>query len=805
MMARLIRLCGMLAGPVALLLFSFAMFSVPLGSGRLLAGHDVLAQFYYQRNLTYEMLRAGELPLWNPYIFCGMPLLAEIQTAAFYPLNFPFLFLSTALAINLSFFSHVFMAGLFTWILARSFGIGRAGALLAATAYMFGGFAMGYVFSGHLPQLISLSWTPLLLFAVQRGLKDEVSFSRYMILGAIVLALQLLGGHPQIAYGSLVGVAVFVFFYWPDGMALFARGIGRRLWLLIFVTAFGFVLAAVVLIPAAEFSSLSDRAVTKDFMFATEDSFPPEKFLTLAVPEFFGNMVNSIHWGRASFWESTGFVGIAVLAFAPAAFAMSRGAGVTALGTVFLAGTLLALGRFTPIYGWLFPVVPFLGQFRNPSRFFVVSALALSILGGIGLDAFMRQGATDARKRYCIFLAGLAVCLAAATAGFYVAGKDSFLWRRLVALSVFGYENMPGAMSSRIFGNSVTALVIASVIAAIVCISAYLGDRSIARARTAKAVILSAALFHLFHFGWPLMRTADSSFYTLPDELVRYLRDNLEGRRVAVAARVFTHHSADRTMMYRIPNALGYEGQILGDYAAFLSAAASDGNRPETVSHTQRISDFDDPMIRLLAAKYAVRTPDEPRLTPGKYAPVYQSGEYVVYGIPGLPRAFLVNDVAVSHNASLTLELLDSSDFDPRTRAVLGEPPEHSLGEGNQLEGSAEIVTDTPRLVEVETASSVPAVLIVLDSYYPGWKAYVDGVETSIIRADYMFRAVSLPAGDHRVTFKYCPRSFVLGAGLSVIGTLALVAFGIIRVSHTSRAGESVKDRANSSEDSPGV
>ena len=804
-MTQLINRCGMLAGPAALFLLLFAMFVAPLTSGELLAGHDVLAQFYHQRHLTYELLRSGELPLWNPYIFCGMPLLAEIQTAAFYPLNFPFLFLSTAPAINLSFATHVFMAGLFTWFFARSMGIGRAGALLAATAYMFGGFAMGYVFSGHLPQLIALSWTPLLFFAAQKGLKKGGAFSRYIILGAIVLALQLLGGHPQIVYGSLVGVTVFVLFYWPHGMASFARGIGRRAWLLIFVTAFGFVLAAVELIPAAEFSSLSDRAIIKNFRFATEDSFPPEKFITLAAPEFFGNKTNSIYWGRSSFWETTGFVGIAVLAFVPAAFTMSSGAGVTALGAVFLAGTLLALGRYTPVYGWLFPVLPFLDQFRNPSRFFVVSILAFSVMGGIGLDALMRQGATDARRRYCVFLAAVAVCLTAATAGFYVTGKNSILWRRLVALSVYGYENMPDEMSSFMFANSVSSLAYSSVAAAIVCISACVGKGSLTRIRAAKAVILGVAFFHLFHFGKPLIRTADSSLYTLPDGLVRYLRNNLKGQRVALAARVFTHHSADRTMTHEIPNALGYEGQMLADCATFLCAAAADENRPETISHTQLISDFDRPMVRLLSAKYAVRTPGEARLPSGRYQPLFRDGEYVVYGIPGLPRVFLVNDVVVSHNASLTLELLDSSEFDPQTRAILGGFPAHSLDGGNRLEGSAEIVTDTPRLVEVETSSPIPSVLIVLDAYYPGWKAYVDGVETGIIRANYMFRAVSLPAGNHRIAFKYRPRSFMVGAGLSIIGVLALVVIGVIHISRPNGSGSGVKDQSRSSESLPAV
>jgi len=802
-MAQPINRCGMLSGPAVLLFLALAMFAVPLASGRLLAGHDVLAQFYYQRHLTYELLRAGELPLWNPYVFCAMPLLGEIQTSAFYPLNFPFLFLSSTLAINLSFAMHVFMAGLFTWILARSFGLGQAGALLAATAYMLSGFTMGYVFSGHLPQLIALSWTPLVFFGAQRALKEEASRFLYAVLGAVVVALQLLGGHPQVAYGSFAGVAVFVFFYWPHGVTTLARGVSRRMWLLIFMGLFGCVLAAVELIPAAEFSSMSDRAIVNDFTFATEDSLPPEKLLTLAVPEFFGNIVGSPHWGRASFWESTAFVGIAVLAFVPAAFAMARGSGVTALGAVLLVGTVLALGRYTPVYGWLFPVVPLLGQFRNPSRFFVVSVLAFSILGGIGLDAFMRQGDTDTRKRYCLFLAALAVCLAAVTASFHVAGKDSFLWRRLVALSVFGYENMPGAMRSKMFGNAVISLAIASIVAAIVCVSAYVGRGTLVRTRAAKAVILGAALFHVFNFGWPLIRTVDSSYYTLPDGLVKYLRDNLGGQRVAVAARVFTRHSADMGMMYGIPNAFGYEGQILADFATFLSRAASDENRPETVSHTQVIADFDKPMMRLLSAKYAVRKPTEPRLSPGRYPLVYRSGEYVVYTIPGLPRAFLVNDVVVSQNASLTLDLLDSEEFDPETRAVLGATPTHRLGEVDRLEGTAGIVTDTPHRVEVETSSPIPTVLVLLDAYYPGWKAYVDGVETSVIRANYMFRAVSLPAGEHRIVFEYRPCSFMLGAGLTIVGMLALVVFGIVRLGRLRRAEERAEERTRTDRASP--
>jgi hypothetical protein len=180
-------------------------------------------------------------------------------------------------------------------------------------------------------------------------------------------------------------------------------------------------------------------------------------------------------------------------------------------------------------------------------------------------------------------------------------------------------------------------------------------------------------------------------------------------------------------------------------------------------------------MLRLLAAKYLISSPESPIVPLSKRAPLYRSGEFSVYPFPGLPRAYLVSRAVVSEDEAQTLQILRDNNFDPQTTVLLEQSPAQPLVNGTER-GDAEIVVDSPAKVVVKTHAREPSALVLLDNYYPGWKALVDGNETEILRANYLFRAVSLPPGEHTVSFLYRPGSFTLGAILSACGALIVLA-----------------------------
>src|SRR5262249_12654451 len=153
-------------------------------------------------------LAHGELPLWNPYIFSGTPYIAGLQSAIFYPLHLIYLLCPTALAMNLSIALHCWLASVFTYCYARYLDIGRTGAALAAITFVYSAPYFLHIYPGHLSNLATMIWLPLLFLAVEALLRTRAITSA--LLGGIVLALQVLAGHPQYLFYSAVAVGLYV-------------------------------------------------------------------------------------------------------------------------------------------------------------------------------------------------------------------------------------------------------------------------------------------------------------------------------------------------------------------------------------------------------------------------------------------------------------------------------------------------------------------------------------------------------------------------------------------------------------------
>src|SRR5207249_4303577 len=171
-------------------------------------GQDTWQQFFFWKHFGYAALARGELPLWNPYIFSGTPYIAGLQSAIFYPLHILYLFFPTAFAINLSIALHCWLASVFTYFYARYLGMGRTGSTLAAITFVYSAPYLLHIYPGHLSNLATMIWLPLLLLAVEALLRTRET--TYALLGGIVLSMQALAGHPQYLFYSAVAACLYV-------------------------------------------------------------------------------------------------------------------------------------------------------------------------------------------------------------------------------------------------------------------------------------------------------------------------------------------------------------------------------------------------------------------------------------------------------------------------------------------------------------------------------------------------------------------------------------------------------------------
>lgn len=432
----------------------------PLGlTNRIPAGVDAFTYFTPYWDYRMAAFRAGQVPLWNPYLFLGVPFLANPQAAVLYPLHWPLSWLTAEQALAWSALLHVWLAAGFTYTLGRrSFGLSRAGAWLGGAIFGLGGYLLARV--ENINQLNALAWFPALLW-----LYDETARSRDWRIGlrwgsalTAAIALCLLAGHTQSFFIVMVGLGlyavagVFRADAAPGATAnKNAASDNRRrsaagpLAPLLAVMPAA-LLAAAQLLPALELNGLGLRTGGLPYHQAASFSLRPRLLTHTFLPPFGGGLAEA--FGSEGYAEFVGYVGIVALMLAGLAVtgyvrglrfwraaasrtnepidvradsrsdAHAKGGTtaddiphvpgtsevpgtwgglkpIAALLLLAAAGALLALGAYNPLYYLLWRFVPGFDLFRGPARWLALFALAVALLAGIGLDRLKREGRTD--------------------------------------------------------------------------------------------------------------------------------------------------------------------------------------------------------------------------------------------------------------------------------------------------------------------------------------------------------------------------------------------------------------------------
>ena len=371
----------------------------------ILVGLDVFTYFYPYKAYAAEVVRQGRLPLWNPYLFMGAPFLANVQTALFYPLNFPLYWLPVPKMVSYSIILHVFLAGLFAYLYARrSLRLSRWGAWLAAAVFAFSGFVGAQV--EHVNQLNCSVWLPLLflLFDLTRGvnvathlLPPDRQIRRpgldlaiqaergggwlYVLLAGLVVGLQFTAGHTQSSYITLFALGVYVIFppLWRRWRKKGLKAeIGRSLLIYLLIVIIGLALAAVQLLPTLELSRLSVRGGGLSYREAASFSLKPRLLLLSLLPTFGSEEV---------FSEYVAYLGIVALALALVGALFQRQNPARPF-LIFLTalGLFLGLGAYNPFYFVLYKLAPGFGLFRAPARWLYLYTFGGAMLAGLGAD-----------------------------------------------------------------------------------------------------------------------------------------------------------------------------------------------------------------------------------------------------------------------------------------------------------------------------------------------------------------------------------------------------------------------------------
>lgn len=774
-----------LAAASLFLLVPWLIFWPVIAAGSLLGPGDGLAYYLPMRVLAAKAWLAAEVPFWNPYNFSGMPLLATLQGGVFFPGNFPFLLFPPVTALNVTVILAFSLAGYATYAFCRAIACSRAGAIAAGLTFMLSGFMVGHVV--HVTILQAAALMPALLWAVERYALTRSR--RYALAGSLLLACAILAGHPQtVAYGML---AVGPYALWrASGLA------GADRWRFLAGIALGGVLAVgLAFIQLAPTMALIPETQRSAFTYTQllHDSLPPRQLATLLFPYLFGALGSTLYpvqyWGAGTdSAEGMAYVGLAGLTLALVAVLLARRQASARFWVIVLVVALmLACGDATPLFK-LTTLVPPYNAMRAPGRHLLEAHLAIAILAGLGLTWLQAQ-AEGARSRLAIAGGLVAAGLVAGALMLAVAGGA-------IAARLQPYFGVDLASALSVRQPAVWVPLLAGAALAPVLVLLVRHPRGLGPAALLGYLVLDLGSFS-HQMDWNTLRPATP---VLP----AYAEGTLPPgeRRVLAVSDRFGYFQRDllEAMVLPGPSAIagirsagGYDAFIKARYSRLLDGATSGGAlKPSIVEPGSHVLDILgvrqlrlDPLLQAGSAWPQA-------LARGGYVLARQVPNAAIYENPGaLPRAWRVEEARVLPEAALDRHLMADPAFDPRRVALLEAGPAPVVTPGTAEAGAA-----GHNRILGRTEGPGPGLVVVSESYDPGWRAFSAAGELPVRRVDGLVLGVEVPAGRVGFELRYAPPRWPIGLAVSAsssVGLLAWALWGRIRRGREWRPGRLVR------------
>lgn len=777
-----------------LLLFVFYLIlsALFLGSSLLpssmLFGTDFLAGDLMTRKFIAE---THGVPFWQPYVFGGVPFVDANPADLFYPFSFLIRFLKIIPYYSETpwlYLIHFALAGLFIYLLLTELGLGRLPSVVAGISYMFTGQIVSLIYAGHVGKIIVCCFLPGLFWLIHRGVR--LRRWREFVWAGGLLGCVLLSPQIQMAYYSLVVAGLF----W---VVLFVR----KLWIeknkvlipkdiVSFVSfpVIGLMLAAILYIPFYSYiQNFSPRAggEGRGIEFAKSWSMPPEETINAIIPDFsgmsIGNTSYDTYWGRNVFKLHSEYIGVLPLLLAVLGIALfwkdkdKKYYLLFFIGLLIL-GLLFAWGAYTPFFSLFYTFLPYYKKLRASGMAFFLVSFATACLAGFGAEAMLKKQEEDKKHdRNKGLMVGLGIAGGAALLlGLIVSGAREGLITFLG--NQFVHESQKYQQLQANYNHFVSGTFLFAIFLILQVVLLVLMVRRILPKGWWAGLAIGLLVLDLWRIDFRFRQIITPPVQSVAaDDVVGVLKQDDSFYR----AWPLEHDKmGNYLMVFGIQNVLGEHGNQLKRYNEFVGTGKT---RMVDIHNIQDKPNF----LNLLNAKYLItyhRVEDFvqqagfvfPRLK------LLSDGTFKVYeNLDALPRAFCVQRYEVIRDQEDILTRIGQTDFQPGRVAILEEDP--GIGHASQDSGKAEvrIMNYTPNEVRLNTITSCPTLLVFCENYYPSWKAYVDGRPSKLYRADYTFRAVSLPTGRHEVIFRFESKQFRLGLIISLLALFTIVAVSV--------------------------
>lgn len=770
------------------------------------SGGDKMASIA-QTKFNSDFWRAtGQVPLWNPAIFCGVPTYFETWPGSFH-LDLVIAKLNRIIDWRFSWF---LLGAVGTWLVCQILGFSWYYALIGIIAFLFFPHYQALITVGHFAKIRAVCALPLVVWGFLYLIKKRNLLA--FLLFTLCFSLQLRTQHYQIIFYTLLlllAIGIWQIVAWIKSKQ--APNIGVALGLFIPAIGLAVLMSAQPLFVANEYTPYSTRggqainlreeSLTSQvkssgvtFEYATRWSLNPKELVTLIIPRFYGGTSQELYtgktypslrgqyipgyWGDMPFTQSSEYMGILIVILALLGIWYYRRDGlIISLFILLGLAFLLAFGSHFPIlYKALFLYLPYFSKFRVPMMILILINFILIILALYGLKALVEQ--FDEKK----FKASLVV-----GGFFFILGLFFSLFPGVLSYTSpqdTHYMQKPEVIE--FLRTARREFLQADVLRMLAFVAGFLALVTLYYLKKIRPTLLIG--------GMLLLVAVDligvSQRFLRPNELVD--AQSLERRYFAETR--FDKILREDVRPFRIlglgnlfqSNDLAYRYQIVNGYSPIKPQLIQDliDNNLFNLPDGRQINWN---VVNMLNAKYIVAPfmIEEKNLT---ILDVDQQRKQVLYlNEAALPRAYFVRQVKRLENERAVVAFLNQLDFDPAMTALVSTP----LLDQDSIfaqEGTAEIVQYTPNQVELNVDTEAKGFLILADAYYPkGWQAFIDGQETTIYQVNHVLRGIVVPAGEHQVQFRFYPKSYRVAKTIAGFTTtlvwLAVLGILIPRIS----------------------
>ena len=715
---------------------------------------DVVSVIYPLRSMAVDLIKSGTLPLWNSRMFTGYPLLANFQVGVFSPTMLFYFIMPKIWAWSAQVMVQPPIAAIGMYLFLRNIKLGKLASLTGGLAYAFAGFSVIWLeWNAH---ALVAAWIPYVFLFGDKFVKT--SKYKWGVLMSLVICLQIFSGYPQVVLYTIGAFALYLLFIkkYVDY---------KKATVLITFVLLGLLLSSILVVPALELYFISQRG--NEFLDPDLVFFPWQNLVTFFAPDYFGNPATGNYFGIGNYTLNTGYTGIVAIYLSIVGYVRFKNRPEVKYFFIIIILSLIYVLP-TPI-SRLLSSHNLLGMSAlSPTRVFILVNFSLASLSAFGI-----QGLINSKKKAdllaYIFPAAIILSMGVAT----------FLVAHYLTINT-DYHNQTKV--------SLRNLILPSIIITLTFFVLLLRDKH-SKVKALNYFLIVTICFlliaELFRYSWKYTPFSAPELVFPETPIISYLRNQEKPFRVYFGDSI----PMNMWVPYGIESLSGYDAVYPTLWSKFNGVIS---NNDVNSSGSTRYADFisiESRWFDLLNSKYLVAVkrndkaiPDENGLPFYKYRldkfkNVFEDRSVVIMENSQVyPRAFIVGKWVEKTTENEMLETLINDNFYPTRSVILSESFNSFNQENADSKSEVKYLEYEDQKSKLLVRSEKPGLLFISELWYPGWKVFVDNREHEIMRANYSFRAVPIPQGQHEVLFIYDPKSFKIGKWLSLIAATFLVA-----------------------------